>query len=69
MTGNTETTGASERPVRVEGDVMPRRSYWDEEDWLATETKDYRMGTLTIYGAPKARRKKPKYGYKFVETD
>ena len=50
--------------------VAPQRSYWDDEQPYDTvETKEYRMGALTIYNAPKARRKKPKYGFKFVETD
>ena len=37
-------------------------------DYYATETKDYRMGTLTIYSGSK-KHNKPKYGFKFVNTD
>lgn len=40
------------------------------EWWNAPETKDYRTGTLTVYSSPKkSANTKPKYGFKFVNTD
>jgi len=41
----------------------------DFDDYWVEETKDYRIGTLSIYRSPKhPKPQKPKYGYKFVQT-
>lgn len=50
---------------------MIKRAYQGlEEPEYIEETRDYSQGTLIIYSSPKRKKvSKPKYGYKFVQTD
>ena len=50
---------------------MKKRAYYDiSEPEYFDETKDYRGGTLVIYSSKKRQKIiKPKYGFKFVQTD
>lgn len=50
---------------------MKKRAYFDfDEPEYFDETKDYRQGALVIFSSKKRQKiSKPKYGFKFVQTD